>query len=679
MGPDMTHRTDEDRIWSTKYLMEIALPALPGNPGCPGSQHELERDGAFCAGGNEMAESEPVARTELGVTPGSMAKARASAAHPAPGLRLGVTGHRKLPVADMTLLDETIGKILDAIGATMNTVADDPASHGFYQQAKPVLRVISPLATGADRVIARQAVARQWLLSTPLPFAQQEYEKDFPDSVDEFRSLLARAKAIGEVVELDGRREAEGAAYAEAGHFVLRHCDVLIAVWDGLEAAGEGGTGEIVATAMRLGLPVIHIHSAAPHAVKLLFDPPHGEGDILLAIKKVVHEIVLPAWPDAEPGQSHIRHHHKAAATYLWDEPESVCADSADRSRSDLKAMPLNWLAVVFPLLQRCLGGADASPVVTPELNQPASVSSPAAQTYIAHFQRADALATHYANKHRSAFVMIYFLGSISLVAAFTAQFLRKVPAGKLSLNVCATCVELAALGFVLVLLLIELQYRWRERWLDYRTLAEHLRQADLLATIGGSEPCGCMNRSSEIHPEHGWVPWFVAAVNRSVGVVGARYDAAYLLEIRDWAVKQRLRDQLAYNEATVRRNARISKRLRWLSVGLFALTIVAAGAELCWPDTGGPRWLGWLAGVFPALGAASFGIRNQAEFEIVVHRSTRLIGLLNREKANIEKLKGDRLTSKSLRLAVQKSAHIMQDDARAWADIFEVKESEVV
>jgi hypothetical protein len=48
-------------------------------------------------------------------------------------------------------------------------------------------------------------------------------------------------------------------------------------------------------------------------------------------------------------------------------------------------------------------------------------------------------------------------------------------------------------------------------------------------------------------------------------------------------------------------------------------------------------------------------------------------------EKANLERLTGDRLTSKSLRLAVQKSAHIMQDDARAWAEIFEVKESEVV
>jgi hypothetical protein len=626
-----------------------------------------------------MAEHESVAQGELGVTPGSRAKARVSVSHPALGLRLGVTGHRKLPVADMALLDKTVGKILDAIDATMITFANDRTLHRFYQKTKPVLRVISPLATGADRLVAHQAVARQWLLSVPLPFPQQEYENDFPESVDEFRSLLARAKAIGEVVELDGRREAEGAAYFEAGHFVLRHSDVLIAVWDGLEAAGEGGTGEIVETALRLGLPVIHIQSAAPHDVKLLFDPPHDEGERSLTIEEVVRLIVLPAWPAASKGLTHTRHHHKAAEAYLWNEPEGVCVDSDDPSRSGLKSTPSTWLGSVFPLLQRCLAGADAAPVATPELSRPASVASRAAETYVAHFQRADALATHYANKHRSAFVLIYLLGSISLVAAFTAQFLRKMTFGKLALDACATCVELVALSFVVILVLTELRRRWRERWLDYRTLAEQFRQADLLATIGGSEPCGCMNLNSEIHPMHGWVPWFVAAVKRSVGIVGARYDAAYLLEIRDWAVKQRLRDQLAYNEAAVRRNAKISKRLRWLSVGLFALTIVAAGAELWWPNTGGPRWLGWLAGVFPALAAASFGIRNQAEFEIVVHRSARLIGLLTMEKANLERLTGDRLTSKSLRLAVQKSAHIMQDDARAWAEIFEVKESEVV
>ncbi|MFM0340426.1 hypothetical protein [Paraburkholderia fungorum] len=646
-----------------------------------------------------MAECEAVAQGELGVTPGSMANARASAGRPAPGLRVGVTGHRTFPAADLALLDQAVGKILDTIGATMHGLASDGTLHPLYADDKPVLRVISPLAAGADRVVARQAVARQWLLSASLPFPQHEYEKDFADSVDEFRSLLACAKAIDEVVELDGRREVEGAAYFEAGHFVLRHSDVLIAIWDGLEAAGEGGTGEIVETALRLGLPVVHIHSVAPHAVKLRLDPSCGEAEDSLTLEALVRQIVLPAWRTGSTNPTSTRHHPRAVAEYV-DEPESAYADQMELSWSGLKPRLVAWLGGVFPRLQRWLGGA--SPVNASELKQPASAGSQAAVTYVAHFQRADALATHYANIHRSAFVLIYILGSISLFAAFMALSIRGVKFDQPELDALATGAELAALGCVALLVVADSRCRWRERWLDYRTLAEHFRQADLLATLGGSEPCGCMNRNSEIHPMRGWVPWFAAAVTRSVGIVGARYDAAYLSEIRDWAVKQRLSDQLAYNEATVRRNATISKRLRRFSVRVFKLTMAAVVIEIVlhllpiawvvWVESvflaDCPVWLaslspgaflGFFAGALPALGAASFGIRNQAEFEIVVHRSARLIGLLAVEKANIERLTGDRLTSKSLRLAVQKSANIMQDDSRAWAEIFEVKESEVV
>jgi hypothetical protein len=430
----------------------------------------------------------------------------ATDSRPRSGLRVGVTGHRELPAADGALLDATVGKILDQIGATMKVLADDHTLHQFYQKETPVLRVISPLAAGADRVVARQAVARQWLLSAPLPFAQQEYERDFSDSVDEFRSLLACAKAIGEVVELDGRREAEGAAYFEAGHFVLRHSDVLIAVWDGLEAAGEGGTGEIVETARRLGLPVVHIDSAAPHAFRLLLDPSCGEDGQSLTIEALVRRIVLPAWRTGSARPTGTRHHHKAVATYLG-EPESACADRIELSWAGVKSAPLALLGGVFPRLQRWLG--DASPVNASELKQPASAGSQAAVTYIAHFQRADALATHYANIHRSAFVLIYILGSISLVAAFTAQFLRGKKFHGWELDFRFTVLELCALAVVLALVVAESLCRWRERWLDYRTLAEQFRQADLLATIGGSEPCGCMNLNSEIHPMRGWVPWF--------------------------------------------------------------------------------------------------------------------------------------------------------------------------
>ena len=38
-------------------------------------------------------------------------------------------------------------------------------------------------------------------------------------------------------------------------------CDVLLAVWDGQEAQGLGGTGEIVARARGLGKPVVIVRA----------------------------------------------------------------------------------------------------------------------------------------------------------------------------------------------------------------------------------------------------------------------------------------------------------------------------------------------------------------------------------------------------------------------------------
>ncbi len=38
--------------------------------------------------------------------------------------------------------------------------------------------------------------------------------------------------------------------------YILEHCDVLVALWDGQSEQGKGGTGEIVAIARERGLPL---------------------------------------------------------------------------------------------------------------------------------------------------------------------------------------------------------------------------------------------------------------------------------------------------------------------------------------------------------------------------------------------------------------------------------------
>ena len=61
-----------------------------------------------------------------------------------------------------------------------------------------------------------------------------------------------------------------------AGRATVAHCDVLIAVWDGLRARGRGGTADIVQLALARGTPIVHIPLDPAEPTTILwaaFDP----------------------------------------------------------------------------------------------------------------------------------------------------------------------------------------------------------------------------------------------------------------------------------------------------------------------------------------------------------------------------------------------------------------------
>jgi hypothetical protein len=137
------------------------------------------------------------------------------------------------------------------------------------------LQVISPLAEGADRLVARAAIEEGATLVAPLPFPRQAYVKDFDDAASraDFFALLDQAS---EIIELDGRRGGEAersAAYAAVGDWVTNECDILIAVWDGREASGAGGTAEVVERARRLGRPVLWLPTRMTNATNVAASP----------------------------------------------------------------------------------------------------------------------------------------------------------------------------------------------------------------------------------------------------------------------------------------------------------------------------------------------------------------------------------------------------------------------
>lgn len=186
-------------------------------------------------------------------------------------IRFGITGHRTLH--DIPALSSSLNDFLN----TGYLEAFMPEARRATNTATNTLitfSIISPLAEGADRLVANVVLKRGGVLEALLPMPIEEYEKDFEtvESKREFRELLAqshRVKVTECGVPLDDPDYRQN-AYLRVGEETVARCDILIALWDGEPARGVGGTADIVALALKQNKPVFIVSTSQPGKVELL-------------------------------------------------------------------------------------------------------------------------------------------------------------------------------------------------------------------------------------------------------------------------------------------------------------------------------------------------------------------------------------------------------------------------
>lgn len=129
----------------------------------------------------------------------------------------------------------------------------------FCSKTPAELRLHTPLASGADQVAAKSARSSGYRIRALLPFSAEDYRHDFGigEELDEFELALG---AADEVIALPGRRSAPEEAYVLVGKKMIEEADVIVAIWDGLEGRGPGGTAHVVELARQSAVPVIHIN-----------------------------------------------------------------------------------------------------------------------------------------------------------------------------------------------------------------------------------------------------------------------------------------------------------------------------------------------------------------------------------------------------------------------------------
>lgn len=530
-------------------------------------------------------------------------------------LSVGITGHRAAVLAqfDTELLRERLHAVFAGLrDAALRLHAAEPTA--FAAQPLPP-RLICPLAEGADQMAAEVSLDLGFELHATLPFQRAHYAVDFESAaaLARFEALLARA---ARVLELPCQRAEERSAYALAGRATIAHCDVLVAVWDGLPARGKGGTAEVVELAVRRGVPVIHLpldpalppqiiwSAHDPHLAHSRFEDFVARGIDADGLDRLLRERLGP--PDDSLAREHLANFYAEHQRRFRPRLEYTLLQAATGAR------PLRGFAPwVAPYL------ADTRAEWAPFRSQATRLVGDLPLDRVEQaYAWSDRLAAHYAQTYRSGHVFNFVLGAVAVLLGLSGLL---TPGIKLWLAFA----ELAAIGGFVVNTRVGIARNWHRRWLDYRQLAERLRPMRGLTLIGLAQPdLGAASRGTR-----SWVDWYAAGIWRSVGIPSGRLDTD-VTGLTAFVVAEDIQPQIAYHRASAAAISHLDHRLHSWGTILFALSCLSCAAFIVaylvshdWTARHAAAFVALSAGL-PAIGTAFFGIRVQGDFAGTAARS---------------------------------------------------------
>lgn len=581
-------------------------------------------------------------------------------------LRFGVTGHRppRLSEADHAAISDSC---IEAFRLTQDTLAQLHARHSaIFSATPPSAMLVSSLAEGADVVVAEAALACGMGLSACLPFAAELYARDFePEAWALSRQLIDRSESVLELSELPGDR---AYAYEAAGRMVMAQADILIAVWDGDPAKGRGGTAQIVAEAIALHLPIIHIDPDDPACPRLIWPGvENADGDLatpvaagvedfrarLIAV--VEHLCAPPEHRERHSLEGYLRSPPAGPAPALaW--PLLLALTGARKWRNTSfrigsAAQSREWLvSKTAPFAGRGRFGDRLNGVV------------------LDRYAQADAEANRFATRYRSTFLTNFAMAGLAVMLALSSLLLP-------SLKLLLIILELGVIGLIMLNTQAGRRLNLHQCWLDRRQVAERLRMLVLTAPLGELG----LRAGEDGHQAPGWVHWYVRACARELGMPSARVDATYLATARQELIDL-IDEQGSYHRANAHAMAHANHSLHHAGDALFFGTIFACllfiiaylttdGSGLAIGGLGGAELVTFITALFPALAAALYGIRMQGDFAASSLRSAEIARRLRRLRLRIER---DPATYQGLLDRARGVREILLAEVQQWRSHYE-------
>jgi hypothetical protein len=363
--------------------------------------------------------------TRIGPTPPAVL------AHDAlPTLNIGVTGHRDLVAAEIPVLRAAVRALLQRLAESYPGLE---------------IRIISALAEGSDLLVAETALDLGLAVIAPLPAPLDTYAGSFSSEAERER-LRATASRVDCRV-LDHGMQDEALGYASVGVFISSHCQILLALWDGMPSAAVGGTAQVVEFHLRGEMAGLG-HEISPN---LLAD---DDSDLVYHLKctrqRTGHasnvEGMQPGdarWltnAGSSPGH--------APPPFVYRRLFGFLAGFAH----DLERYPQEGMYGLLP--------GDGGPAV--------AAADPTARRLDAAFRAADSLAGRYQRRVHASLRATHGL-AVLMGLAFMSHTELDAPVWTI-----AAFLALFAFGYMVYGLARRGQ--WHRKYLDYRGLAEGLR-----------------------------------------------------------------------------------------------------------------------------------------------------------------------------------------------------------
>jgi hypothetical protein len=315
-------------------------------------------------------------------------------------------------------------------------------------------------------------------------------ETDFehPDSLADFGRLLQRAEAVAIIPPASSENEirqkspARNLQYALAGACIARHSDILLALWDGEEEAGVGGTAQIV----RFHRSGRFEQKDLQQAFERLERPLGPEADPLAASSGLIVHVVTPHGKCPRPDQSF----EVAGLAPILNSMEAT-----DKLRNTFNQDLIRlWSATAK---NRKNQRAELFP------QDKAHQLPEALRTLREQQAGADALAIHFQRRTKAT---IFCVGALVLVAAIAfARHSTLAPpdASKIPWSLALYLLLIAAAAAVHAL---AKHLDFHSKFLDYRAVAEGLR-VQFYWSLAGLKNSAADHYLRRQRGELGWIP----------------------------------------------------------------------------------------------------------------------------------------------------------------------------